>query len=90
MGTVVKLTHKAQKWVDSRPISVAYPGGHSGHCKTLRNALVCATRRMLVDEVDDKATIYYASELAADVTRVGSRLSIKWHVAWAKQGSDLW
>jgi hypothetical protein len=79
-----------KKFVASRPIAVHYPGGHVGHCKTLRNALVAATRRMLVDEVDDKATVYYQDEVIADIVRSGHRLQVMWRVKWAAQGSDLW
>lgn len=79
-----------KKFIASRPIAVHYPGGYVGHCKTLRNALVAATRRMLVDEIDDKATVYYQDEVVADVVRVGHKLQVMWRVKWAAQGSDLW
>lgn len=85
-----RKSRKLDRWLGSRPIAIAYPGGHSGHCKTLRNALVAATRRLLVEKADEKATITYHDEVVADVTRAGSKLRVQWRVTWAEEGNELW
>lgn len=83
---------KVKQFLAERPIAVHYPTGVVGHCKTLRNALVSSTRRLLHYEVDSKATIMYGEELIADVSVSLSKfkLHVQWRAEWAKQQANLW
>lgn len=60
-----------------RPFQVHYEGGTVGHCRTVRNALVSATRHILLKN-GKKATIFSDGIMIADVEQSGYQVLIKW------------
>jgi hypothetical protein len=60
-----------------RPFKVHYEGGTCGHCRTVRNALVSATRHILL-QGGKKATIFSDGIMIADGEQSGMQVLIKW------------
>lgn len=61
-----------------RPVIVWYSGGSSGHCCSIRSALVCATR-WIVNEKQKRAVITLDGIWVAEADRIGNELLITWH-----------
>lgn len=65
-----------------RPVTIHYPGGAIGHSSSVRNAIVCATRRLPQDTLKttlrQQANIVYEKVHVADVIRAGNSVHITW------------
>jgi hypothetical protein len=60
-----------------RPIKIHYEGGSMGHCQTIRNAMIAATRHILIGG-GKKATIFSDGIMVADVVRSGYTVKVQW------------
>ena len=60
-----------------RPVTVWYSGGSKGHCKTVRTALVCASRWVLQDK-QIRAVITHEGTEVAEVYRSGKECVLRW------------
>lgn len=92
MGTVHKLVRPKKRTANifaPRPIVVCYTGGTWGHCKSLRNAIVCATRRMLALPGPQRANILLNNVVLADLDKENGKITVTWRHRWAR-GSELW
>jgi hypothetical protein len=60
-----------------RPIKVYYEGGGVGSCKTIRNAIVAATRQVIFGSART-CNIYSEGIHVCDVVRSGNQVLTKW------------
>lgn len=71
-----------------RPISVFYSGGgHPGYCKSVRSAVVSATRRLLAEDTLQRANIVHQGGILADLDKVFGKITITWQT---RQVKNLW
>lgn len=84
MSNVIKMVYgQKMKLVEiknrhsPRPVKVFYEGGGIGHCKSVKSALVCATKHMLEDGMH-RANVTHEDVPVADITRVGNNVQLHW------------
>jgi hypothetical protein len=91
MGTVVKLPRTpvgVPNATGPRPVRTEYSGGYSGHSKTIRNAIVNATRRMLRDSAAKRANIIVDGHVVADLDMLWGKVMITWRQKM--KAHELW
>lgn len=94
MSNVVKLEQpqpiKGAGRSSPRPVEICYSGGgYPGHCKSIRRAIVSATRHIMETSGAARANILIDGEIVADLDKVFGRCFITWRAKWAKN-SELW
>ena len=91
MGDVLKLIKSVGSGrYAPRPVEICYSGDrHPGHCKSIRNAIVSATRHVLETTGAARANIVIDGEVIADLDKTMGKCFITWRVKWAKT-SELW
>jgi hypothetical protein len=79
MKTKLKLVHSAPivNEYAPRPIKIHYEGGTMGHCQTIRNAMIAATRHILIGG-GKKATIFSDGIMIADVVESANQVKVQW------------
>lgn len=73
-----------------RPVKVYYQGGRLGHCKSVKSAIACATRHILLDNSGtfNKANITYEDVPVAEVQRSKNRIETSWKRFSLKIGAE--
>jgi hypothetical protein len=86
MGTRKKRT---AKHAIPRPVTVHYPWGRTGYCKSVRSAIVCVTRHMMDPTKDLKrANIEIDGTVIADLDKTLNRVVTNWKKGWLNYGMD--
>lgn len=75
-----------------RPVKVHYPFPLApGNAKSIRNAIVNATRRMLRSDTNIiRANIEVDGVILADLDKISGRILITWRVVNAQRNHPLW
>lgn len=71
-----------------RPVKVFYPGGSVGHCKSVKSAIICATRHLLTGGGMATATLTYEDVPVAELERTGNKIATNWKQHYFEVGAE--
>lgn len=83
----VKSTKKIGRSTGPRPVTLHYSFGYTGHCKSVKNAIIAASRHLLNGQTK-RVNIEVDGAIVADLDMSFNKVTIHWVRGWLEYGAE--